>query len=174
MAKCPNINLPEWKELVASRGEDMAYFLWDNFDGVVPVQDYSSPTGANSIRPRVKELIAKMGVDIVDLQEYARNNPDIDVSSANALADITAKIIAVSEGSTDTDITEEMVHIATAILEQSNPALVTEMISKVGRFKIYKDTLERYKDNEEYQLENGKPAYCPLNQSVILFQSLLN
>ena len=157
MAKCPNINLPEWKELVASRGEDMAYFLWDNFDGVVPVQDYSSPTGANSIRPRVKELIAKMGVDIVDLQEYARNNPDIDVSSANALADITAKIIAVSEGSTDTDITEEMVHIATAILEQSNPALVTEMISKVGRFKIYKDTLERYKDNEEYQLENGKP-----------------
>ena len=79
-----------------------------------------------------------MGVNVVELQDYAKENPDIDFSSANAIADITGKIIAVSEGATDIDVTEEMVHIATAILEQQNPSLVTQMISKIDRFKVYK------------------------------------
>jgi hypothetical protein len=33
---CPNINLEEWKLLVASRGEDVAYALWDLYEGNVP------------------------------------------------------------------------------------------------------------------------------------------
>jgi len=33
---CPNTNLPEWKLLVASRGEDVAYALWDLHEGNVP------------------------------------------------------------------------------------------------------------------------------------------
>ncbi len=157
MARCPNINLPEWKQLVAAKGEDRAYFLWNNYNGNVPAQEYTDVAGVNSITPRVKELIAKMGVNIVELQDYAKENPEIDFSSANAIADITGKIIAVSEGATDIDITEEMVHIATAILEQQNPSLVTQMISKIDRFKIYKDTLDQYRDNPVYQLENGRP-----------------
>tara|TARA_R100000742_G_C4279688_1_gene105374 strand:- start:5402 stop:10270 length:4869 start_codon:yes stop_codon:yes gene_type:complete len=155
MARCPNINLPEWQQLVIAQGEDKAYFLWDNYNGVVPQQLYDGRN--SSVIPKVKELIAKMGVSVVKLQDYAKDNPDVDVSSANAIADITGKIIAVSEGATDIEITEEMVHIATAILEQQNPSLVTEMISKIGRFKIYKDTLETYRDNPNYQLEDGRP-----------------
>ena len=155
MARCPNINLPEWKQLVAAKGEDGAYFLWDNYNGDIPPQLYDSRN--SSIIPKVKELIAKMGVNVVELQDYAKENPDVDVSSANAIADITGKIIAVSEGATDIEITEEMVHIATAILEQQNPSLVTEMISKIDRFKIYKDTLAAYRNNPNYQLEDGRP-----------------
>ena len=157
MARCPNINLPEWKQLVAAKGEDRAYFLWDNYNGDVPAQEYTDVAGFNSITPRVKELIAKMGVNVVELQDYAKENPDIDFSSANAIADITGKIIAVSEGATDIDVTEEMVHIATAILEQQNPSLVTQMISKIDRFKVYKDTLAEYRNNPNYQLEDGRP-----------------
>ena len=33
---CPNTNLEEWKLLVASRGEDVAYALWDLHNGNVP------------------------------------------------------------------------------------------------------------------------------------------
>jgi hypothetical protein len=69
MAKCPNIRLPEWNQLVASRGEDLAYFLWDQYDGDVPVQEYSSPTGANSITPKVYELLDKMGVEVSNLED---------------------------------------------------------------------------------------------------------
>ena len=36
MANCPNKNLEEWKLLVASRGEDVAHYLWDKYDSRVP------------------------------------------------------------------------------------------------------------------------------------------
>ena len=36
MAYCPNKNLEEWKLLVSSRGEIMAYYLWDKYEGNVP------------------------------------------------------------------------------------------------------------------------------------------
>jgi len=116
---------------------------------------------------KVKEVIKKMGVNLQDLSEYAKNNPAIDESSINALVDLTAGIIAVSEGKEDVALTEEMVHIATAIIEQRNPKLITELISKVGRFKVYKDTLEQYKDNPAYQLENGKPNIRKIKKEAV-------
>ncbi len=36
MAHCPNKNLESWKLLVASRGEVLAYYLWDKYEGKVP------------------------------------------------------------------------------------------------------------------------------------------
>ena len=33
MVKCPNKNLPEWKELVEAVGENSAYYLWDQNNG---------------------------------------------------------------------------------------------------------------------------------------------
>ena len=35
MIVCPNITLPEWKKLKQDVGENMAYFLWNKFDGDV-------------------------------------------------------------------------------------------------------------------------------------------
>ena len=156
MAICPNINSPQWKELVKAQGEEQAYFLWNNFDGSVP-GEYTNTVPVESNLSKVKELIAKMGVNLTDLQTYASENPDMDIRGSGNIADAVGKLIAVSEGATQEDITEEMVHIATQILEQQNPELVTEMISKIDRFKIYKDTLETYRDNPNYQLEDGKP-----------------
>ena len=157
MAKCPNIRLPEWNQLVASRGEDLAYFLWDQYDGDVPVQEYSSPTGANSITPKVYELLDKMGVEVSNLEDYVKDNPAIDFKGVRAIADVTAKIIAVSNNATNEEVTEEMVHVATEILEKTDPQLVTQMISKIGDLPIYKETFELYKDNPVYQLPNGRP-----------------
>ena len=42
MATCPNKNLDSWKSLVSSRGEDMAYYLWDKYEGVVPESESKS------------------------------------------------------------------------------------------------------------------------------------
>jgi hypothetical protein len=129
----------------------------------IPFQSVTSP----AIIAKVKEVIKKMGVNLQDLSEYAKNNPNINVSSINALADLVSGIIAVSEGREDVALTEEMVHIATAIIEQKNPRLITEMISKIGRFKIYKDTLEAYKDIPAYQLPNGKPDIRKIKKEAV-------
>lgn len=36
MATCPNKNSDSWKQLVELRGEEMAYYLWDQYNGEVP------------------------------------------------------------------------------------------------------------------------------------------
>ena len=116
----------------------------------------TTPANPNTIA-KVKEVITKMGVSLQDLQQYLKGNPDVQAKDANALADLIHNIIAVAKGKESVALTEEMVHVATAILEQTNPSLITEIISKIGKYKIYKDTLEAYKDNPNYQLSNGKP-----------------
>ena len=78
-------------------------------------------------------------------------------NDVNGVANLALGVIAIAEGREDIALTEEVVHIATAILEQTNPTMVTEMISKIDRFAIYKQTLNAYKDDKDYQLENGKP-----------------
>ena len=42
MATCPNKNLSSWKTLVAAQGEDMAFYLWDKYEGNVP-SEYNEP-----------------------------------------------------------------------------------------------------------------------------------
>ena len=165
MATCPNINLPEWKALEAAK-PNLAYYLWDKYDGKVPLSEMRDTSP--EIISKVKKVIDKMGVNVKSLTEYAKENPDIDESSVNAVADLAAGVIAISEAKADeSTLLEEMVHIATAIIEQRNPELVTEMISKIGRFKIYKDTLEAYKDIPAYQLENGKPNIRKIKKEAV-------
>lgn len=167
MALCPNINSPEWKQLVATQGKAKAYFLWNEYSGDVPGQEYTGVLNVESITPKVKELIAKMGVSIVDLQTYARSNPEVDITGAESLADAVGKIIAISKGATEVVITEELVHIATEIINQKNPTLITEMISKISRFKIYKDTLEQYRQIPAYQLPDGRPNIRKIKKEAV-------
>lgn len=48
MANCPNRNLNAWKNLVTIQGENIAYLLWDKFNGVVPKQFYTVTNPAES------------------------------------------------------------------------------------------------------------------------------
>lgn len=297
MATCPNINLDSWKNLVAARGEDIAYYLWDRYEGNIPQEEYKSSIyfdyteedgeskinayfdgvvvggiilqkksdgiyvrnvgvneslrnkgiglslyrqaidyansqnltlkpdvlsapesltiykklekegvfridkvseqledgryeiiGESVLKPsniffqkeempaskaspetiaKVKQVLEKMGVAIKSLSEYAKGAKLGIPGGVNGLADIASKIIAIAEGKEDVALTEEMVHIATAILEQKNPGLVTEMISKIDRFAIYKRTLDEYKDNPAYQLANGKPDIRKIKKEAV-------
>ena len=115
---------------------------------------------------KVKDVLKKMGVNIESLAEYAKTS-SVKVSGVNALADLVRGVIAVAEGKEDVALTEEMVHVATAIIEQKNPSLVTEMISKIDRFKIYNQTLEQYKNDKAYQLPNGKPDIRKIKKEAV-------
>lgn len=134
-----------------------AFKAIDNAKGIYYQMDGAPQSIANDqTLAKVKEAITKMGVSLVTLSDYAKNS-DIQTKGINGLADLTRRMIAVAEGHEDVALTEEMVHVAFAILQQTNPQMVTEMISKIDRFKIYKTTLEQYKNDPRYQLENGKP-----------------
>ena len=115
----------------------------------------------------IKQAAKNMGIDIQELTDYAKKNPDIDVSNVNGVADLIKGVVAVAEGREDIALTEEIVHIATAIVGQVNPKMVTEMISKIDRFKIYKQTLELYKNDKNYQLPNGKPDIRKIKKEAV-------
>ena len=115
---------------------------------------------------KVKAAAKKMGIDIQELVKYAKDN-NFDITGVNGVADAIRGIIAVAEGKEEVALTEEMVHLATAILEQTNPTMVTEMISKITRFKIYDRTLKEYRNNKSYQLPDGKPNIRKIKKEAV-------
>ena len=168
---CPNVNLDSWKNLVASVGEDIAYYLWDRYDGNVPQEEYTaaeipaSRATAETLS-KMKELAKKMGVDIQELSEYAKKR-GLALGGVNGVADAMRNVVAVATGKEDVALTEELVHIATAMLEQTRPDIITQMISKIDRFKIYKKVLDTYKNKKEYQLPNGKPDIRKIKKEAV-------
>jgi hypothetical protein len=171
MATCPNKSLSSWKNLVATVGEDKAYYLWDRHGGdekeiIFQLDQIKSSVASADTIKLVKQVAEKMGVRIESLADYAKG-AKLDTTSINGVADLTRGIIAIAEGKEDVALTEEMVHIATAILEQTNPKLVTEMISKIDKFKIYKQVFEEYKNNKAYQLSDGKPDIRKIKKEAV-------
>jgi len=115
---------------------------------------------------KVKEIAEKMNVSIQNLADYAKD-AGLETTSVNGVADLMRGVIAIAEGKEGEALTEEVVHIATAIIEQKNPALVTEMISKIDKFAIYKRVFDQYKDNPAYQLPNGKPNIRKIKKEAV-------
>lgn len=170
MATCPNVNLDSWKSLVNMQGEDLAYYLWDKYDGDVPGVFLGESVKESVASPELSEnlmkVAEKMGVSFKKLADYAKET-GLDTRGINAVADLARGVIAIAEQKEGVAITEEIVHIATAILEQTNPGIVTEMISKIDRFKIYNATLEQYRNNSKYQLPNGKPDIRKIKKEAV-------
>ncbi len=115
---------------------------------------------------KIKEVAKKMGIDIQELSSYAKK-AGINISDIRGIADLVKGVVAVAEGKESEALTEEVIHIATAILEQTHPELVTEMISKIDRFKIYKRTLELYRTDKNYQLPDGRPDIRMIKKEAV-------
>lgn len=128
----------------------------------VPVSRASEETVS-----KIKELIKKAGINFQNLVDYAKSNPSVNTKNVNGLADIVKGIIAIAQGRESEAITEEYVHIASAIVEETNPRLITALISKITRFKIYNITLNAYKNNKAYQLPNGKPDIRKIKKEAV-------
>lgn len=125
---------------------------------------------------KVKQIAAKIGVSIQGLDEYAEST-GINIDGINGVADTVRKVIAIAKGREAGALTEEVIHMATAILEQTNPQLVTSLISKISGFKIYKETFEKYKDLKAYQLADGKPNVRKIKKEAVdklIAQIILN
>ena len=114
----------------------------------------------------MKEAGKQMGINFQDLSDYAEKY-DVDVDGVNGVADLTRGVIAIALGRENVALTEETVHIATAIVEQVNPALMTKMISEIGRFKIYDQVYKQYSQDPRYQTSDGKPNIRKLKKEAV-------
>ena len=128
--------------------------------------DVPASTSSPELLELMKKAADKMGISIQSLADYAKE-AKLDTTGINGVADLFRGIVAVAEDKENTALSEEIVHIATAIIEQKDPRLVTEMISKIDRFKIYNQTLNAYKDLPAYQLPNGKPNIRKIKKEAV-------
>ena len=126
-----------------------------------------SSTANEETLNKIKTLAKQIGINIQDLANYAKGNPDVDTKSVDGVADLVKGVIAIAQGREGTTLTEEYVHIATAIVEQLNPQLITALISKIDRFKIYKQVFDTYSKRKDYQLPNGKPDIRKIKKEAV-------
>jgi len=150
-------NIEEYRNVFGGKKIDLDFQL----------EEMSTSKASTETLNKVKQVAKDMGVVFQDLVDYAKGNPDVTTKDVNGLADLVKGVIAISSGKENVALTEEMVHVATAILEQTNPELVTGMISQIGKYKIYNQTLEAYKDNKNYQLSNGKPDIRKIKKEAV-------
>src|SRR6478736_6605483 len=101
--------------LTNEKQEEIAFQLEE------PIQSVASE---DTIK-KVKEVAKKMGVVLQDIVDYSKGS-GLDLGGVNGVADLTRGIIAIAEGKEGVAITEEMVHVATSTIEQTNPKLITE------------------------------------------------
>ena len=131
------------------------------------LEDVPASKASKETIEKVKKLIENTGVSLSTLQDYLKGNPDVNATGAAGLADLVQGIVAIAEGKENVALTEEYVHIATAIIEQVNPQLITNLISKISQYKIYNIVLEKYKKNKAYQLPNGKPNIRKIKKEAV-------
>lgn len=160
------INKGSNEELVALKN------LVDKYElGLDNISLQKEPLPASKASPETlakdREVIKKMGVNLQNLTEYIKGNPNVEAKGVNALTDLIHGIIAIAEGKEDVATTEEMVHVATAILEQKNPNLITEMINKIDRFAIYDQVRNTYKTDKNYQTKDGKPNIRKIKKEAV-------
>jgi hypothetical protein len=166
MATCPNINLNSWKKLVASKGEDLAYYLWDKYEGVVPkdVSVQEEVTTSPKTIALIKDFIKRIGVDIKSVKDISVNGVKQD---ANGVALIMQKLIQVVEGKEDTTLPEEAMHFAVEILQQTDPALFNKLLNEINGYRILNEVFATYGGDPLYQTKDGKPDVLKLKKEAI-------
>ena len=154
----------EYYQAVANK---QAFKAIDESKGInYQLESVPASTAADATVSLIKEAGKQMGINFQDLADYAKKY-DLDIEGVNGVADLTKGIIAIALGKENVALTEETVHIATAIIDQVNPALMTKMISEIGRFKIYKDVFDQYSTDPRYQLSDGKPNIRMLKKEAV-------
>ena len=159
MATCPNKSLDSWKQLEASVGEDMAYYLWDKYEGNVPASSTASP----KVVAITRDFLKRIGVNIKTVDKIVVNGETLD---ANGAAQLLQKIVQVIDGKQDVALTEEAMHFAVAIIKQTNPALYKQLMSEINNYAIKNQVFNDYASNPDYQID-GKPNVIKLKEEAI-------
>jgi len=175
---CPNINSPEWKELIKQVPESIAYTLWDKYDGNVPKSAIDQLTGnydttllnnaASKLDNSLRQILANMGISYqaVDAIKDDRGN----VLSAVAKADMLNKIVQVIEGKADaTTLPEEASHFFVEALDK-NGHVYKSMYEAITKYSVYQQVVEQYGNLSDYTEESLRKEAM----AKVLAQELIN
>ena len=113
---------------------------------------------------KIREFLKRIGVDVKKVNEIVVNGNKMN---ANAAAEVTQKLIQLVEGKDDVALTEEAMHFAVEIIEQTNPKLFNKLLKEVNDYNILSEVVATYGTNPLYQTEDGKPDIRKLKKEAI-------
>ncbi len=122
----------------------------------------------------IKDFLKRIGVDVKSVKNIVVNGVRMD---ANAAAQVTQKLIQVVEGMDDVALTEEAMHFAVEIIEQTNPSLFNKLLKEVNDYNLLNEVIATYGTNPLYQTEDGKPDIRKLKKEAIgkiLSETIIN
>jgi len=112
----------------------------------------------------VKDFLKRIGVNVQEVDDIVVNGVKID---ANGIALITQSLVQVTQGNTDTALTEEAMHFAVEIIEQKDPALFNKLLGEVNNYRMYKQVFAEYSQDKSYQTADGKPNIRKIKKEAI-------
>lgn len=112
----------------------------------------------------VNDFLKRIGVSIQGVKEVVVNGVKLD---ANAVANLTQKLVQVVEGKEAQSLPEEAMHFAVAIIKQTNPALYRKLLNEINSYNILKDVFAEYSTNPAYQTADGKPDVVKIKEEAI-------
>lgn len=161
-----HLNYESSKVNAFEEGNEAQDSIEEQNDVTLQLDEVPASKSSPELITKIKAAAEKMGINIQKLVDYARTT-GLKIDGVNGVADLIKGIVAVAEGKEEQALTEEMVHIATAILEQIHPELITQMISQISKFKIYKIVLDAYSKDTRYKLPNGKPDIRKIKKEAV-------
>jgi hypothetical protein len=115
----------------------------------------------SEVKKKLQEILKILGITI-------ERDADLPKDTL-AKVDMLQKLISFSKGElTEDNFTEEVIHLIINIIEQKDPTLYDKMISEIWKFGIYKEVLDNYKDDPEYQTKEGKPDIAKLKKEAVV------
>jgi hypothetical protein len=112
----------------------------------------------------IKDFLTRIGVNYEQVKDIVVNGKKLD---ANAIANITQKLIQIVNGKEDTALPEEAMHFAVELIQQNDPALFNQLLKEINSYNILKDVYADYGNNPLYQTKEGKPDILKLKKEAI-------
>lgn len=125
--------------------------------------DTPSSTASPETIATIKDFLKRIGVDIKKLQEVVIGGVKQD---ANGAALIAQRLIQIVEGKENVALTEEAMHFAVEIIEQTNPVLFNKLLKEINSYNVLADVFKNYSSKPLYQI-NGKPDIRKLKKEAI-------
>jgi hypothetical protein len=126
--------------------------------------DTESSKASPQVVSLMKDFLRRIGVDVKKLENINIDGVSTDVNGA---ALVMQKLILVAEGKEDVALSEEAMHFAVEIIEQTDPALFNKLMKEINSYRMLDAVIREYGQMKDYQTKDGKPDIRKLKKEAI-------
>jgi len=129
------------------------------------VTSWNGVASAMNSDKRTAEQIARSFLTRIGVSIEVRDDL-IKRFGSNGVADLAEKMVLIQSGKEGDALPEEALHFFLDMIPQDMPEL-KEALDKIRTTKVYKETLDQYKDNPNYRTPDGKIRFDKIQKEAL-------